>query len=303
MARAYNDIKSKMTDEFINDESIKSKYELTPGNTFEQEFSKVSVENILFSIIAFAIWVHESLWDIFKAENEAEMAKQKVHSKQWYRQKALDFQYGFSVIPGTDQFDNTGKSEDEIEGSKIVAQAACIKMISSSGYGILRVKAAKLVGAELEQLSEPELSALRYYFMRHAADAGTQLKVTSGPADLLKLKIDVYFDPLVLSSNGERLDGSGSTPVVDAIKSYLKSLDFNGSLIIGTLENAIRSVHGVSEETVIKEAFSKYGSYTYYTENVQNVGKIDAIRVADSGYMKLDEAELIINYLINSSNE
>ena len=162
------------------------------------------MENIIFSIIAFAIWTLESLWDIFKTENEAEMAKQKIHSKQWYRQKALDWQYGFSVIPGTDQYDNTGKTDEEIEASKIVSQAACIKLISASGYGILRVKAAKASGDELVKLEEPELNALKYYFMRYATDAGTQLKVTSTDADDLKLVVDVYFDPVVLSTTGER---------------------------------------------------------------------------------------------------
>lgn len=303
MARTFEEIKLSITESFINNATIQDKYGLTPGQTFEQEFSKVSLENIIFSIIAFSIWSLESLWDIFKAENEAEMAKQKIHSKQWYRQKALDWQYGFSVIPGTDQFNNTGKSEEEIEASKIVAQAACIKMISSSGYGILRVKAAKASGHELVKLDEPELNALKYYFLRYATDAGTQLNVTSNNADDLKLVVDVYFDPTVLSTSGARLDGTSETPVLDAIKDFLRSIEFNGALIIGDLENHLRKVNGVSRETKIKEARSKYGQYTYEHTGIQNVGLIDAIRVADAGYMKLDEDVLQINYIVNSDNE
>ncbi|MGE4345947.1 MAG: hypothetical protein AB7D46_00890 [Flavobacteriaceae bacterium] len=299
MARSLSDIKLQMTESFINNETIQEHYELTPGQTFEQEFSKVSLENIIFSITAFAIWTLETLWDIFKAENEAEMAKQKIHSKDWYRQKALDFQYGFPVINGTDQFDNTGKTDEEIETSKIVAQAACIKLISTSGYGILRVKAAKSDGNDLVKLSEPEVTALRYYFMRHSTDAGTQLKVTSGDADDLKLQILIQFDPLILGTDGARLDGTAQTPVIDAIKEFLKSLDFNGALVLDDLRRKIRTVEGVSTVEILG-AFSKYGSYNYETTGIQNVGSIEAVRVADAGYMKLDEENLTIQYVVNN---
>lgn len=299
MARSLEEIKLQMTSAFISNVTIQEKYGLTPGQTFEQEFSKVSLENIIFSIIAFANWTLETLWDIFKAENEAEMAKQKIHSKDWYRQKALDFQYGFPVINGTDQFDNTGKTDEEIETSKIVAQAACIKLISTSGYGILRVKAAKSDGNDLVKLSEPEVTALRYYFMRHATDAGTQLKVTSGDADDLKLHILIQFDPLILGTDGARLDGTAQTPVIDAIKEFLKSLDFNGALVLDDLRRKIRTVEGVSTVEILG-AFSKYGSYNYETTGIQNVGSIEAVRVADAGYMKLDEENLTIQYVVNN---
>jgi hypothetical protein len=303
MARTLTEIKAQMTSSFINNDTIQSRYELTPGNSFEQEFSKVSLENIFFSIVAFAVWTLESLWDIFKAENEFEMAKQKVHSRQWYRQKALDFQYGFSVVPGTDQFDNTGKTEEEIESSKIVKQAACVKLISQAGYGILRIKAAKESAGELAKLSELEVAALKHYYERYVADAGTQLKVTSNAADDLKLELTVYFDPLVLSTTGQRLDGSLATPVVDAIKSYLKSLEFNGQFVKGDLEEAIRKVEGVDRATFIRAAASKYGSYGYNTTGIQNVGTIESVRVADAGYMRLDESSLQITYIARSANE
>lgn len=298
MARSYEEIKLQITDSFVNVAVVQELYELLPGQTFEQGFSKVSLENIIFSILAFAIWTNEKLWDIFKSEIETEMAKQKIHSKQWYRQKALDFQYGFSVVPGTDQFDNTNKTDEEVEASKIVAQAACVKLISQSGYGILRIKAAKASGDELVKLDESELTALTQYFLRHAADAGTQVKVTSSDADDLFLWMDIYYDPLVLDPTGARLDGTSATPVIDAIKDFLKSLEFNGALVVQDLEYRLRDIEGI-RVAKIKEARSKYAAFSYTTTGIVNVGLIDAIRVADSGYMKLDESVLNITYKVN----
>lgn len=298
MARTLKDIKLSITNSFIENESIIELYQLTPGNSFEQEFSKVSVEWILFDLITYAIWSLEVLFDIFKNEMETEISKNKIHSKDWYRQKALDYQYGFSIIPGTDKFDNTGASDDEISASKIVAQAACIKMISSTGYGILRVKVAKDDGSgNLAKLSNPEHEAIRYYFLRYATDAGTQLRVTTGDPDDLKLRLDVYYDPLVLSTTGTRLDGSSETPVIDGVNSFLKSLEFNGALVISDLSAYLRTIEGI-KLAKIKSASSKYGNYTYTTTDIINVGLIDEIRVADSGYMQLDLDEFEINYIV-----
>lgn len=92
MARS-EDIKLQMTESFISNVTIQERYELDPDKTFEQEFSKVSVENIWFSIAAFSIWTLETLWDIFKSENEAEMAKQKIHSEAMVQTKG----FGFSI--------------------------------------------------------------------------------------------------------------------------------------------------------------------------------------------------------------
>jgi len=261
--------------------------------------SKTSIWRMFIYIIAVTIHKLEKLWEDFKHEINIQISEGKIHSKDWYRQKALDFQYGFPVIEGTDKFDNTGKTEEEIKASKIIKQAACIKLINSSGQGILRVKVAKSssnsVDSELAKLSDEELSALNNYYQKYAVDAGTYMKVTSSNPDDLFLTLDIYYDPLVLSSTGSRLDGSSDTPVKDEITKFLKSLNFNGALIISDLMQKLRNIEGV-EIAVCKEARSKYGSYSYNQIQIPNVGLIDEIRIADAGYMKLDEQNLTINY-------
>lgn len=296
----FKEIKQQITDDFVNNETIQQQYELTPGNTFEQEFSKVSLEWIMFDIVAFAIWSMYQLFGIFKQEIETEMAKQKIHSKQWYRQKALDFQFGFSLVPGTDVYNNSNYTEEQIQSAKVVKQAACIKLISANGYGILRVKVAGDDGnGNLIQLPIAEYEAVKQYFTRYVADAGTQLKITTGQADDLLLNIDIYYDPLVLSTTGTRLDGTNENPIKEVIQNFLKSLEFNGALYVSDLIQAIRNIDGVRLAKCL-EARSKYGSYDYWTDDIQNVGLIDEIRIADSGYMNLDLEVLQINYKVMS---
>ena len=296
MAREITIIKDEITANFMANSTVQIVYGLTAGYTFYQEFSKVSLENILFDVITYGIWTLEKIFDVFRAETEQKIAENKVHSKEWYRQKALGFMFGFPVVTGTDKFITTGSTPDLIENSKVIKQAACVKLISSNGYGILRIKVATANGAgELIQVPLAQFNALKQYMLRHVVDAGTQIKITTGGGDDLKLKIDIYYDPLVLSTTGTRLDGTSNTPVLDSIKDFLKSIEFNGSLIVSDLQKSLRLIEGV-KVCKIKEAYSKYGTYDYTSTGIQNIGLIDEIRIADSGYMKLDEGVLEINY-------
>ena len=47
-------------------------------------------------------------------------------------------------------------------------------------------------------------------------------------------------------------------------------------------------------------AWSKYGLHSYEAIGVENAGKINEIRQADAGYMKLDETNTIIHYKANN---
>jgi len=52
MARTSTEIKASITTDFISRPEIIAKYDLIPGQTFEQQFSVASFESILFDTIA-----------------------------------------------------------------------------------------------------------------------------------------------------------------------------------------------------------------------------------------------------------
>lgn len=289
MARELSEIKQQITDKWISNETIQERYELTPGQTFEQQFSKVSLENILFNVFAYAIWFFEKLFDQNRTEINDEIAKSRIHTQKWYREKALAFMYGYD-LNDTDNYDTTGLTEEQISTAKIIANAAPVKM-----QGYLRMKVVKRVGDELAPLAPQELTAFESY-MNYVTDAGTYVIPTTNIADDLKLQLDVYYNEQVLSGDGSRRDGTATTPVLDAIKDYLKSLRFNGSFIESKLEKEIEAVDGVTMVKVVG-AWSKYGSYDYESTINPNAGKINEIRIADAGYMKLDEANTVINFI------
>lgn len=232
-------------------------------------------------VVATVIATLDNLWDLVLSLIDAKIATLKPHSLKWYRQLALNFQYGQNTIPETDQYANTGLTDTQIAAQKIIAQAAVTKV-----SGKLRMKVVKLVNGKYAKLSPTEMTAFTAYIDKQG-DAGVDVLPYSFDADNLKLTLDVWFDPLILLPNGSRIDGTSATPVPDAINTYLDNLDFDGQYANTLLVEALRAVDGVVFP-VVKLAQSQYGFYPYT--------QIDEIYNPDAGYLYLDPANLTINY-------
>ena len=68
MARTIEEIKADMTANFIKQRAVISAYGLDGKKTFDQQFSRVSIESILFYVFAAALWTLEKLFDLHTAE-------------------------------------------------------------------------------------------------------------------------------------------------------------------------------------------------------------------------------------------
>lgn len=244
--------------------------------------SKVAIWRLWVFIQAFAIWLHEGIFETHKIEIEELIALNKVHTRKWYRDKILNFQYGFDLDGESDRYDNTGIDTADILDSKIIKQASVEEVA-----GELRIKVATQIGDELQPIDTDQFNALRQYIAL-VKDAGTKIRLISRPADQMKAEIDIYFDPLILNGLGQRLDGTNDTPVQDAIKDYLYRLEFNGEFIKTKLTDYVQTVAGV-QMPVFKQIWTKYGTYGY--------NLIDETYIADSGYMVLDLDNTIINFI------
>ena len=67
MARTIPETKQEMTNRFMADSAVQERYGFSSSDTFEARFSKVSIENLLFYVVAFGIWVLEKLFDSHKS--------------------------------------------------------------------------------------------------------------------------------------------------------------------------------------------------------------------------------------------
>ncbi len=283
--RVISDIKLAITKSFIANEIFAKIYGLDQSKSFEDQFSKVSFESVLFDIMSIAIYAFEVILDKHYSDVTQKLTEEKAHTARWYRSKALAFQFGFDLIVDSDEFNNTNYTSEQVLESKIVKYAAVVEAENDSR---LIVKIAGETDGELNRLNEQQVASFKTY-MQEIRDAGVKLTVINYEADKLFLDLQINYDPLVLSANGQHLINA-NYPVVDAIKTYMKELPFNGELVLAHLVDKLQQVEGVLIPTIMS------ASTSWIDENTNSYG--DAIGIAVkaipvSGYFKVESFDNI----------
>jgi len=289
MARTINQIQeeilaAKQTAQELNALDVLTQSEIAAENP--DSTSKVSEWRLWVWIQAVAIWTLEKLFDAFRTEVEERIAATRVHTRRWYREKALAFQFGDTL--------NDSDVYDVIDESKQIVKFASVRKVVVSGHGVLRIKVAKDNNGELAKLGQAELNAFKDY-MNDITDAGTYIFATSGDPDNLKLELDIYYDPQLIDASGDYLDGSGNS-VLPAIKQYLKGIDFDGRLVLTHLVDALQGVKGI-ELPVLKYAAARPNGGVYSDLYNINTGTRIEFYNPDAGWIVLDEANTVINYI------
>ena len=252
--------------------------------------SKVSIWRLWVYVFAVAAWVQQKKRDTHQEEVTDIINNQKTHSRQWYADKAKAFQWGDALVAGQDYYDNTGLTESEIADKQIVKYAAVTRVYDEeNNLKGLQIKMAGIENDELVKLTDANMDAIGEYF-DIVGDAGVNIYRHTGDADSLKLSLKIYYDPLVLNSDGERLDGTNDTPVRDAIDNYLKNkIEFNGLFITSKMVDEIQAVAGVVIPHV-ETIEATYGALAYQSIPIKYL--------PDSGYMRiLDDNDLTVEYL------
>ena len=280
-----SEIKKIITDAFIANEAIRSIYGLDSSLNFEQQFSKASIESILFFAIAESQDVNFQMMDEKKSEINALLNSYRPHRPNWYAAKALLFQFGINLIPDTDYYDNSNRTIEEIEAMQIVKYAAATETADKS---ITYIKVATETNGQKQPLNQAQLTAFKQY-ISDISDAGVRIVVINDIADDMQLQIDIYYNALILDSSGKRLDGSTDTPVQDAIRNYMQNLEFNGMYKNVSLIDTLQKVDGV-EIPELKHAASKYGNYSFTP--------INAREVAHAGYYQISDNNLQLNFIL-----
>lgn len=284
MARTIKEIKDSMTATFVNESAVVTAYGLNTKKTFDQQFSSVSIESILFYCFAFAVWTLETLFDKHKAEVEAKIEQLEPHTLRWYVNKAKAFMYGYEakLKNGTDYYDTSGMSETDIEAARIIKYA-----VATESNTVVYLKVAKQNDKQQpEMLNTSELSALTAY-MNTIKDAGVAIKLINEKADIINIHIKVFYDATVLTGAGVNIDGK--EPVVDAVHSVITNLPFDGVYRNTDLLAAITNIPGVEVADIV-EVKTKVNNAAEFT-------KVVGFDKPYSGYYTLPEGGLVIDYV------
>lgn len=291
MARTKAQIKSEITSPFMANETLANAYGYIVGSSFEIGFSLVSLENIIFEIISLAIFIHEQLFDQHKKEIDEKLINQKSGTLPWYRTMALRFQYGFTLVPDHDYFDNGNATPEQIENSKIIKYAAVGELESESRVVI---KIAGETNNKLSPITSEEKEAFEKTYMKEVKWAGVQITVINYKPDKLFLEMQIKRDALVLNNQGMSIL-EATYPVNDAILEYMKELPFDGDLRLSALVDKIQKVPGVLDATIVSAQSAWINPVTNDYELPQ---PILISKVPESGYFEILDFSKIYYYVV-----
>jgi hypothetical protein len=273
MARTIQQIKKEITDAWISDPAIRDKYELDASKTFEEQFSVVSIESILFFVVAASVWTLETLFDIHRNETENALSAMKPHRLKWYRDKTLAFQDGYLLPEDSDVYAVID------EAAKVVKYAAAVEPPDSSKILI------KIAGGDALRDKLPEATAAQVKeYLDWIKDAGVRIDLVNLSPDAYKCEVDIYFNAMLLA---DRVRDT----VRAAIVGYIENLPFNGEYSNMSLVDVLQGVDGVVIPE-LKAAYSKPQSGDFDFE------LINARRMPVAGYFRAyNDADIVINMI------
>lgn len=226
MARTIEEIKQEMTDAFMAEGAVQERYGFTSSDTFEGKFSKVSIESLLFYVVAFGIWVMEKMFDAHKAEVDEMLADRLPHTTRWYRNLVLGFKPAWA-------------GEEPVKYCSVDDRGSRLKIKVAGGEAGARQPIAAAAASALE------------VYLDNEKDAGIKVTLVNERNDRMSAALTVWYDPIQLVPSDR--------PVEAALKAYVSNLDFDGLMTKNGLVDAVREVPGV-EVVRIDQLLAKYAN-------------------------------------------
>jgi hypothetical protein len=279
--RTLSDIYDQIASEKANMSSLNNWFtdKANPGSVLDDHqtllqdltsASKVAYWRLIIFIITVAIWVHEELWLVFKSEVIALIESEKVHTIGWYTTQAKNYQHGHDILM------DSGKPRY----AEYNADARIIKHCSSidNNKGGITLKLATEVNGVKQPLSASQMLAFRAY-MSKIRDGGVVINYISTSPDQIVARLNVYYDPILISADGSLISDSSVKPAEVAFLNYLDSIEFDGVFNINKCFDDLITAEGIAD-AVVDSLQAQFGNNDY-TDIIRE-------REAYSGYFIVD---------------
>ena len=194
-------------------------------------------------------------------------------------------------VAATDSYDLTDLSDDEIQAARVVRYAVA----SEDTTGIY----IKVAGADSDgrpcQLDPDDHKGLIHY-MSQIKDAGVRVTVLNDPADLIRVKLMVLYDPAILTATHlspkgldsmadiSLRDADDADVIAQAVTGVVARLPFNGEYRNSDLLAAVQAVPGVRVADIISVEAAPGGT--------DNFSRVVGFRRPASGYYRLDTLDV-----------
>lgn len=256
--------KKIITDEWLRQPSVIEKYGIDSSKSFEEQFSVVSIESLLFYAQAYGLMLLEKITADGFADLEERFARLRPHTLSWYAEKIKAFQFNHTLPADSDVY------------AEIDEESQVVKYCSiAERNGVLTAKIAGKTNNKPSKLGDDVVEKVRHYLDR-VKDAGVRVVMSSGEADSFSCSLLLHYDPLKNITEND---------ITAAISAYLESMPFDGVYSNMALIDTIQKIDGIK----VAEMISSQASY-----GTNLPVDIVSIYTPNSGYMSLAKAKIIL---------
>lgn len=261
--------KRKITNEWMSLSSTQKAYpDIDLTKEFEEQFSKISVESLLFYAMAYCMMLLEKIFNDRTSELEAKFASLRPHTIGWYVAKIKAFQYDVYLPLDTDVYPTINEEKQIVKYCSVTTTRGVlnIKIAGADSSG----RPVRLSDSSSEY---PQALQMVTAYINKVKDAGVHFVLSSGEADKFSCRLLIHYDPL---------HNITEQTIKDNITKYLSSMPFDGVYSNMALVDTLQAVEGIKVAEVISSQAS-YGSNP--PVNIVSLYRPDA------GYMELDEGK------------
>jgi hypothetical protein len=237
--RTVNEIYVQLVLEKNNHAAISS---LQPTTDDEQTLlndldtpSRVANWRLWLYIAAFGIWIHEGLLELLRTEIETIVSRAAPATHAWIQQKIFEFQYSTITEQIAILVDFVVRYPAIDESLRIITRCS-VKTFPNRVVGI-KVAKSEPPGP----LNSTEMTAVASY-AELFLPAGVRANIISMDPDRLYLSADIYFDGQYSS-----VIQANVIAAVDAYMATFSKENFDGTILVSGLEDAIQAVPGVRD--------------------------------------------------------
>ena len=233
-------------------------------------------------IMAVLSWVVEGSFYKHKDEVNKLIKAAQFGTLPWYNEQLLKFQYGSKLEWNNNSFEY--KTIDKLE--QIIKYSAA----TLTGRLVILKAATQDKGTPPKptKLNDKEFPALDAY-IKQIQPPGVSITLLSLDADVLRLTIEVMYDPQILTSKGILISDENRSPVLEQINAYLNSTEFSGTFDEVSFIDYLQKATGVVKPYLIS-AKGKAADVTNFTTITRKYEPI-------AGYMIIDPNINITEYI------
>ena len=261
--------KRKITGEWMSLSATRKAYpDINPAKEFDEQFSILSVESLLFYAMAYCMMLLEKIFNDRTAELEAKFTSLRPHTIDWYVAKIKAFQYNVTLPIDTDVYPTINEEKQIVKYCSVTTTRGVLNIkiagADSSGRPVRLSDSSSEYPMVLKKITA---------YINRVKDAGVHFVLSSGEADKFSCQLLVHYDPL---------HNVTIQTIKENIKRSLSSMPFDGVYSNMALVDTLQAVEGIKVAEVISSEAS-YGSNP--PVNIVSLYRPDA------GYMELDEGK------------